>query len=41
MRTTTLSGFLTGVAMFGALSYVPLFVQAALGRNGDARRAGC
>ena len=38
VRTTTLSGFLTGVAMFGALSYVPLFVQAALG--GTATEAG-
>jgi EmrB/QacA subfamily drug resistance transporter len=38
VRTTTLSGFLTGVAMFGALSYVPLFVQAALG--GTATQAG-
>jgi EmrB/QacA subfamily drug resistance transporter len=38
VRTTTLSGFLTGVAMFGALGYVPLFVQAALG--GTATEAG-
>jgi EmrB/QacA subfamily drug resistance transporter len=38
VRTTTLSGFLTGVAMFGALSYVPLFVQSALG--GTATQAG-
>jgi EmrB/QacA subfamily drug resistance transporter len=38
VRTTTMSGFLTGVAMFGAISYVPLFVQAALG--GTATQAG-
>lgn len=31
--STTLVGFLTGVAMFGALSFVPLFVQTALGRT--------
>jgi EmrB/QacA subfamily drug resistance transporter len=33
VRTTTVSGFLTGLAMFGALGFVPLFVQAALGRT--------
>ena len=33
-----LSGFLVGVAMFGAISFVPLFVQAALG--GSAIDAG-
>jgi EmrB/QacA subfamily drug resistance transporter len=32
------SGFLTGFAMFGAISFVPLFVQAALG--GTTREAG-
>ena len=34
----TLSGFLVGVAMFGAISFVPLFVQTALG--GTATEAG-
>jgi EmrB/QacA subfamily drug resistance transporter len=34
----TICGFLVGVAMFGAISFVPLFVQGALG--GDARQAG-
>ncbi|MDP6372832.1 MAG: MDR family MFS transporter [Vicinamibacterales bacterium] len=33
-----MSGFLVGVAMFGAISFVPLFVQAALG--GTATQAG-
>jgi EmrB/QacA subfamily drug resistance transporter len=27
------TGFLSGMAMFGAISFVPLFVQAALGRS--------
>lgn len=36
--TTTLAGFLVGVAMFGTLSFVPLFVQAVLG--GTASDAG-
>ena len=34
--STTLVGFLTGIAMFGALSFVPLFVQTALGRSATA-----
>ena len=38
VRTTTLSGFWTGVAMFGTLSFVPLFVQSAMG--GTATEAG-
>lgn len=33
VATATLTGFLTGTAMFGLLSYVPLFVQSALGRS--------
>jgi EmrB/QacA subfamily drug resistance transporter len=38
VAAVTVSGFLVGVAMFGAISYVPLFVQAALG--GTAAEAG-
>jgi len=38
VAATTLAGFLVGIAMFGALSYVPLFVQTALG--GSATQAG-
>lgn len=38
VASATISGFLVGVAMFGALSYVPLFVQTVLG--GTASEAG-
>jgi EmrB/QacA subfamily drug resistance transporter len=38
VAATMVAGFLVGVAMFGALSYVPLFVQTALG--GSATQAG-
>jgi EmrB/QacA subfamily drug resistance transporter len=38
VATTTVSGTLLGIAMFGALAFVPLYVQAALGRS--AREAG-
>jgi MFS family permease len=38
VSTTTATGFLTGLAMFGALGFVPLFVQEALG--GTASEAG-
>lgn len=38
VATTTLSGTLLGIAIFGALAFVPLYVQAALGRS--AREAG-
>lgn len=38
VATTTFSGTLLGIAIFGVLSYVPLFVQAALGKS--ARQAG-
>lgn len=38
VSTTTLSGFLTGVAMFGTLGFVPLFIQEA--RGGTATDAG-
>jgi EmrB/QacA subfamily drug resistance transporter len=38
VATTTLAGFLVGTAMFGAISFVPLFVQAGLG--GSASDAG-
>jgi EmrB/QacA subfamily drug resistance transporter len=38
VRATTLSGFWTGVAMFGTLSFVPLFAQSAMG--GTATEAG-
>lgn len=38
VATTTLSGTLLGVAIFGALAFVPLYVQSALGRS--AREAG-
>lgn len=31
--SSTVVGFLTGIAMFGALSFVPLFVQSAMGRS--------
>jgi MFS family permease len=31
--SSTVVGFLVGIAMFGALSFVPLFVQTALGRS--------
>jgi MFS family permease len=33
VATVALCGFLVGVAMFGAISFVPLFVQAALGSD--------
>lgn len=36
--SSTLTGFLTAVSMFGVLSFVPLFVQAALGAT--ATQAG-
>ncbi len=38
VATTTFSGTLLGIAMFGVLAFVPLYVQAALGRS--AREAG-
>jgi MFS family permease len=38
VATTTASGALLGIAIFGALAFVPLYVQAALGRS--AREAG-
>jgi len=38
VATTTFSGTLLGMSMFGALAYVPLYVQAALGRS--PREAG-
>ena len=38
VMAVTVSGFLVGVAMFGALSYVPLFVQSVQG--GSAADAG-
>ena len=38
VATTTASGTLLGIAIFGALAFVPLYVQAALGRT--AREAG-
>jgi len=37
-RATAISGFLVGMAMFGAISFVPLFVQGVLG--GTATQAG-
>jgi EmrB/QacA subfamily drug resistance transporter len=38
VATTTFSGALLGIAIFGALAFVPLYVQSALGRS--AREAG-
>ena len=38
VATTTLAGFLVGLAMFGTISFVPLYVQTVLG--GTARDAG-
>ncbi len=38
VAAVTVSGFLLGVAMFGALSFVPLFVQTVMG--GTATQAG-
>ena len=38
VATSTLCSMLVGIAMFGALSFVPLFVQGALGRT--PREAG-
>ncbi|BCS32830.1 MFS transporter [Luteitalea sp. TBR-22] len=38
VATTTLTGTLLGIGIFGALAFVPLYVQAALGRS--AREAG-
>lgn len=38
VTTSTLAGFLVGTSMFAAISYVPLFVQSALG--GTATQAG-
>jgi EmrB/QacA subfamily drug resistance transporter len=37
-RAAAISGFLTGMAMFGTISFVPLFVQGVLG--GTATEAG-
>ena len=33
--------FMTGMAMFGAIAFVPLFVQGVHGRHGDRRPARC
>jgi EmrB/QacA subfamily drug resistance transporter len=38
VATTTFSGTLLGIAIFGALAFVPLYVQSAMGRS--AREAG-
>ena len=38
VAATTVSGTLLGIAIFGALAFVPLYVQSALGRS--AREAG-
>jgi EmrB/QacA subfamily drug resistance transporter len=38
VASTTLTGTLLGIGIFGALAFVPLYVQAALGRS--AREAG-
>lgn len=38
VATTTFSGALLGIAIFGALAFVPLYVQSAMGRS--AREAG-
>lgn len=38
VATTTFAGALLGIAIFGALAFVPLYVQSALGRS--AREAG-
>ena len=38
VAATTVSGTLLGISMFGVLAFVPLYVQAALGRS--AREAG-
>ena len=38
VAATTVSGTLLGIAMFGVLAFVPLYVQSALGRS--AREAG-
>src|SRR6266542_5852034 len=38
MRAAATTGFLSGMAMFGAVSYVPLFLQAVAGSN--AMQAG-
>jgi EmrB/QacA subfamily drug resistance transporter len=35
-RAACITGFLTGIAMFGALSYIPLFVQAVIGTSATA-----
>lgn len=35
-RTSCITGFLTGIAMFGALSFIPLFVQAVIGTSATA-----
>jgi EmrB/QacA subfamily drug resistance transporter len=37
-RAAAISGFLAGMAMFGSISYIPLFVQGVLG--GTATQAG-
>jgi EmrB/QacA subfamily drug resistance transporter len=37
--TSVVCGFLTGAAMFGAVSYVPLYAQAALGASAAAAGA--
>jgi EmrB/QacA subfamily drug resistance transporter len=38
VRAAAVTGFLAGMAMFGALSYIPLYIQAVLG--GTATQAG-
>ena len=38
VATTTFTGALLGIAIFGALAFVPLYVQSGLGRS--AREAG-
>ncbi len=38
LASATVTGFLTGMAMFGVMSFVPLFVQSALSRS--ATQAG-
>ena len=36
-----LTGFVVGVGMFGAIMFVPLFVQGVLGCSATEQRAWC
>ena len=39
-RVTSAVGFIVGLALFGAITYLPLFLQVVKGHSADRRR-GC